>query len=372
MTQPLELTEDIPPGPDIRATGTTTCIAGERLTVTQKPRIADLVSVIIPVRNGEATIARCLEAVFASNYEHFEVIVVDDGSDDRSAGIIQDFPCALVRLPVHSGVSHARNIGAQHSHGDILFFTDADCLLNEDTLAMAVATLGTAGRDVVVGGTYTLEPADDRFFSAFQSVFINHAESRDRDNPDYIAAHAMVLYADTFEKSEGFSEDFMPILEDVDFSHRLRRTGHRLVMDPGIQVRHLFDYSLLGSASNGFRKSKFWTIYSIHNRDLLADSGTASRGLKLDVAALFGSILAALLVLGTGNAWFFIVIAVLMALSITVNRDLLRGFYRARGMGFALAAGAYYLLVYPLVVGVGGLAGLLSYHRYAGLLAAAD
>ncbi len=331
----------------------------------------ELVSIIIPVRNGEATIARCLEAALASRYERFEVIVVNDGSDDRSAEIIKTFPCTLVQLPGHSGTSTARNTGACHSHGDILFFTDADCLLNEDTLAIAVATLTAAGRDVVLGGTYTAQPADDRFFSAFQSVFVNHAESRDRDNPDYIAAHAMVLYADTFEKSGGFVEDFLPILEDVDFSHRLRSSGYRLVMNPGIQVRHLFDYSLLGSACNGFRKSKYWTIYSIHHRDLLADSGTASRALKLDVIALFGSVLAAALVLGTGNAWFSVLIAVLMALNITVNRELLQGFYRARGMAFALAASAYYLLVYPLVVGAGGLAGLLGYRRYAGLLEAA-
>ena len=331
----------------------------------------ELVSIIIPVRNGEATIARCLDAALASRYERFEVIVVNDGSDDRSAEIIKTFPCTLVQLPRHSGTSTARNTGACHSHGDILFFTDADCLLNEDTLAIAVATLTAAGRDVVLGGTYTAQPADDRFFSAFQSVFVNYAESRDRDNPDYIAAHAMVLYADTFEKSGGFVEDFLPILEDVDFSHRLRSSGYRLIMGPGIQVRHLFDYSLMGSACNGFRKSKYWTIYSIHHRDLLADSGTASWALKLDVIALFGSVLAAALVLGTGNAWFSVIIAVLMVLNITVNRELLQGFYRARGMAFAFAASAYYLLVYPLVVGAGGLAGLLSYRRYAGLLEAA-
>ena len=331
----------------------------------------ELVSIIIPVRNGEATIARCLEAALASRYERFEVIVVNDGSDDRSAEIIKTFPCTLVQLPRHSGTSTARNTGACHSHGDILFFTDADCLLNEDTLAIAVATLTAAGRDVVLGGTYTAQPADDRFFSAFQSVFVNYAESRDRDNPDYIAAHAMMLYADTFEKSGGFVEEFLPILEDVDFSHRLRSSGYRLIMGPEIQVRHLFDYSLMGSACNGFRKSKYWTIYSIHHRDLLADSGTASWALKLDVIALFGSVLAAALVLGTGNAWFSVIIAVLMVLNISVNRELLQGFYRARGMAFAFAASAYYLLVYPLVVGAGGLAGLLSYRRYAGLLEAA-
>ena len=161
------------------------------------------------------------------------------------------------------------------------------------------------------------------------------------------------------------------MLEDVDFSHRLRRTGHRLVMDPRLQVRHLFNYSLLRSVGNGFKKAKYWTIYSIHNKDLLADSGTASRALKLDVATLFGSVLVALFLLITGNAWFAVIIAVLMLLNIIANRQLVRVFFRARGMAFTLAASAYYLLVYPLAVGAGGLAGVLSYRRYARLLEAA-
>ena len=327
--------------------------------------MADLVSIIIPVRNGAATIARCLEAALASNYERFEVIAVDDASNDRSAEIIKTFPCTLVQLPAPSGASRARNVGASRSRGDILFFTDADCLLNDDTLAIAVERLSATGPSVVIGGTYTLHPADDRFFSAFQSAFIHYSESRGGENADYVATHAMALYAHTFRASSGFTEAYMPILEDVDFSHRLRRSGHRLVMDPRIQVRHLFNYSLLGSLGNGFRKAKYWTIYSIRNKDLLADSGTASRALKINVAALFASLLCALLVLRPGNAWLAVFIVMFMGLNITLSRELLRAFYRARGLAFALAASAYYLLVYPLAVGAGGLAGVLSYRRYA-------
>jgi len=330
--------------------------------------MADLVSIIIPVRNGATTIAHCLQAALASDYENFEVVVVDDGSDDRSVEIIKTFPCRLVELPGPSGASRARNIGARHSHGNILFFTDADCLLDTDSLAMAVASLKTAGRDVVLGGTYTVKPADDRFFSVFQSVFVHYAESRNRDNPDYIATHAMVLYADTFKKSGGFAEDFLPILEDVDFSHRLRKTGYRLMMEPDIQVRHLFDYSLMMSLRNGFRKSKYWTIYSLHNRDLLTDSGTASLAFKFNVAVLYTSLFASMLLAGTGNVWYGVIIAAVMMINITMNRNLLHGFYRTGGMVFAFAASAYYLLGYPLIAGAGGLTGLLSYRRYAGLL----
>ena len=87
------------------------------------------ISVIIPNRNGGAFIGKCLEAVFSTRYGRYEVIVVDDCSEDDSVEIIGKFPCRLIRLEKHSGASKARNTGAFHSTGQILFFTDADCLV---------------------------------------------------------------------------------------------------------------------------------------------------------------------------------------------------------------------------------------------------
>ncbi|HWR72893.1 MAG TPA: glycosyltransferase family A protein, partial [Nitrospirota bacterium] len=131
----------------------------------------NLISVIIPVHNGEATIGKCLEAVFASRYARFEVIVVDDRSTDDSPDIIGRYPCRLVRLETHAGASAARNAGARQSTGEYLFFIDADCVLQEDTLSRVNSALAGAG-PAVVGGTYTPLPFDSGFFSTFQSVFI--------------------------------------------------------------------------------------------------------------------------------------------------------------------------------------------------------
>ena len=56
------------------------------------------ISVIIPNRNGEKTIGLCLEAALASQYDNFEIVVVDDGSSDNSANIIARYPCRFIRL----------------------------------------------------------------------------------------------------------------------------------------------------------------------------------------------------------------------------------------------------------------------------------
>jgi len=65
--------------------------------------VTSSISVIIPNRNGAATIGKCLAAALASRHDNFEVIVVDDGSEDDSGEVIKGFPCRLIRLAQHGG-----------------------------------------------------------------------------------------------------------------------------------------------------------------------------------------------------------------------------------------------------------------------------
>jgi glycosyltransferase involved in cell wall biosynthesis len=320
------------------------------------------ISVIIPNHNGSATLAKCLEATFASGYSKFEVVVVDDGSEDNSLEIIKGFPCKLLSLDKHSGASKARNVGAHNSKGDILFFTDADCLLRKDTLSVVNKTFCEQGTDVIIGGTYTPIPRDKGFFSIFQSVFINFSETKKVDNPDYIAAHAMVIDARTFRQNGGFPENFLPILEDVEFSHRLRRSGYRLIMNPEALVQHIFNLSFLDSLRNAIRKSLYWTMYSIENRDLLADSGTASLELKSNVVSqLVNFILLALWVLSK-NFFFLAPLPLIFAFNISINRKLIRAFYVTKGFVFAFFAFIYYSMIYSFAVGIGAFAGVMKYY----------
>ena len=324
--------------------------------------MAPLISVIIPNHNGEKTIGRCLDAAFASQYSNFEVIVVDDCSADSSANIIKEFPCRLIRLTEHGGASKARNTGAQNSSGEALFFIDNDCLLQPDTLAKAAAAYEEEGPGVIIGGTYTPLPYDQKFFSIFQSIYIHYSETKNTQNPDYLATHAMLIAKNMFHKSGGFNEQFMPILEDVEFSHRLKKMGATLRMVPEIQVQHIFNFTLVRSMRNGIRKSKYWSIYSMKNRDLLSDSGTASREFKFNVLACFINILLIL----TGvllKTWLFMLpVLLLFGSNLFLNRHLVRSFYKVRGPFFAIPALVYYTFVYPFAVGIGVCSGIFSQH----------
>jgi glycosyltransferase involved in cell wall biosynthesis len=322
------------------------------------------ISVIIPNHNGSATLAKCLEAAFKSDYENFEIIVVDDGSEDGSMEIIKKFPCRLIRLEQHTGASKARNLGALNSRGDILFFTDADCLLEKNTLFQSSRTILEAGKDVIVGGTYTPSSYDASFFSGFQSIFINFSETKKLQNPDYIATHAMAMDAASFSQHGGFSENFLPILEDVEFSHRMRRSGKRLVMNSAILVQHIFNYTLFDSLRNAVRKSMYWTIYSINNKDLLTDSGTASLELKFNVISGFINICLLVLWIILQKSFLLAPLLLIGSLNIFFSRKLLNAFLGAKGFTFAVFAGIYYTLIYSLAVGAGAIAGVINYNRW--------
>jgi glycosyltransferase involved in cell wall biosynthesis len=326
------------------------------------PPAPPFISVIVPNHNGEKTIGLCLDAAFASQYDNFEVVVVDDCSTDNSTAIIEKYPGRFFRLAQHGGASKARNTGAQNSTGELLFFIDSDCILQPDTLAKAAGAYQEEGPGVIIGGTYTLLPYDRNFFSIFQSVYIHYSETKNPGSPDYVATHAMLIEKELFRKGGGFNEAFMPILEDVEFCHRLKKMGARLRMAPEMQVQHIFNFSLARSMRNGIRKSKYWSIYSIKNRDLLADSGTASREFKFNVLSCFLNILLVFLAVLLRNWVLLLPLLLLSGTNLYLNAHLVRSFYRAAGPFFAIPAVLYYTLVYPFAVGIGVCSALFSQH----------
>ncbi len=318
------------------------------------------VSVIIPNRNGSKTIGALLDALTGD--ENLEVVVVDDASEDRSIEVISTYRCKLIGLKRQRGASYCRNLGAGYSRGDILFFTDADCLVEPETVLKGAEMLRSLGRGVILGGTYTPLPQDRGLFSVFQSLFIYYSEIKRAQEPDYIATHALFIHREDFLKLGGFRDDLFPILEDVEFSHRARKSGFNLILEPALQVRHYFGYDLLKSMRNAVRKSHYWSIYSLQRGDLLVDSGTASHELKAVSAGWALSL--ATTIAGMVNPTCLLIPLLLFLLCLFISRHLLRTFFREGGMRVLLTAGLYFLFVYPLPVLVGGLSGLFRYMYY--------
>lgn len=127
-------------------------------------RVGKTVSVIVPVYNGERYLARCLESILGQTWEDMEILLVDDGSTDGSAGICDGFSEKDKRVrTVHTenkGVSSARNLGMELCKGDYIAFVDADDLLAEDMVEHLADLLEKTGCDVAGCGFRKLSAAD--------------------------------------------------------------------------------------------------------------------------------------------------------------------------------------------------------------------
>lgn len=100
-----------------------------------------LVSVVIPVYNGEQHIAETLRSVEAQDYRPLDIVVVDDGSIDETAGIVQSFPDVRYFRQENQGNGLARNRGLKEAKGEIIAMLDADDLWEPDKLTRQVGYL---------------------------------------------------------------------------------------------------------------------------------------------------------------------------------------------------------------------------------------
>jgi GT2 family glycosyltransferase len=211
-----------------------------------------LCSVIVPVYNGAATILRCLEALAGQTVAatSYEVIVVDDGSQDETAPRVQRWidlhPAVQVRLvrQPNTGPAAARNRGASLAQAPILLFTDADCA---PTPTWVAAMLAAFADPAVMGAKGVYRTDQQGVAPRFVQAEYEDRYDRMRGLPsiDFIDTYSAGYRRSVFLANGGFDTTFPTAsVEDQEFSFRLARQGLRLVFAPQAQVFHLHDHSL--------------------------------------------------------------------------------------------------------------------------------
>ncbi len=93
-----------------------------------------LLSIVIPTYNEEKTIGNCINSLFNQSYKKFELMIVDDGSKDRTEEIAKKFRKVKLIRGEHRGPGFSRNFGAKKAKGEILIFVDADMIFDKDYL----------------------------------------------------------------------------------------------------------------------------------------------------------------------------------------------------------------------------------------------
>ncbi len=244
-------------------------LAGESLPMNAEA--AGCVSVIIPARNEEINIERVVHSV-AQQERVREIIVVDDGSTDRTAEILEKLESKIPILRVlriesppkgWTGKTNAAAAGAIASTGDWLLFTDADTFHLPGSLVALLGKAETQGADLL-----SISPGQETPTwwerAVIPRVFVQLARwypYEEVSNPDSPRAAAngqyMLIRRAAYEKADGFASVRGEVLEDVAFARRIKSQGGKIVFLPGTDWVRTRMYRRFGEMWQGWTKNLY-------------------------------------------------------------------------------------------------------------------
>jgi glycosyltransferase involved in cell wall biosynthesis/4-amino-4-deoxy-L-arabinose transferase-like glycosyltransferase len=318
-------------------------------------------SVIVPVYNGEEHLGRCLDALQASSVAPLEIIVVDDGSTDRSGELARAKGVSVISTGSRSGPAHARNRGAGEARGDILVFIDADVAVHPDTLEKILAAFSAQLDLQALMGSYDDAPAERSVISLYKNLLHHYVHQQGRRRALTFWAGCGAVRRRTYLELGGMNETYTrPSIEDIEMGYRLHQRGYQCELHRDVQATHLKRWTLRSLIETDlFRRAVPWTELMLQLRvfpDDLNFSFVHKAGTLLALALpclLLASIVApaampAALASGAIFVW--------------LNRDLYRLFLARGGIKLALAAVPLHLL-YSLYCALGFGIGLLRHLR---------
>lgn len=223
------------------------------------------VSAIIPVYNAEVTLRQCLGSVLNQTYGNYEVVVVDNNSTDSTRGIIMEFQKKDARVRYiferHRSVGLARNTGIKESSGEILIFTDSDCIVPENWIEGLTGPIRCEDENVAAGpawdavGNYWTKNIQKRNMGAFEAKQKEkYIDCLDGNN---FAIKAALMKRLMFDPEIRMCDDF-------DFCIRLRRVAQIRYME-SVKVGHYHPSSFKKIIKMSFIRG-YWTarVYQKH------------------------------------------------------------------------------------------------------------
>jgi glycosyltransferase involved in cell wall biosynthesis len=301
--------------------------------------VSDLISVIIPVHNAAATLTRCLAAIDQSDHRDFECLVVDDGSTDGSAALVEVFGARILKVQGRKGPAHARNLASQVAVGDILLFIDADVCVEPGTLSrIARAFADDATLDAVIG-SYDDSPDAPNFLSQYKNLMhcFVHQQAERRASTFWTGCGA--IRRSVFLAANGFDERYVrPSIEDIELGARLVQAGRKIELDPALTVKHLKRWTFRGLLESDIRDRAIpWTLLILRERHMPNDLNVGWVQ-RLSVALTWLALLLAPL--------YWPASAIAVAIVIALNHGFYRFLAGRRGAWFAVRVVPLHLLYF--------------------------
>jgi glycosyltransferase involved in cell wall biosynthesis len=211
----------------------------------EKNEYCPKVSVIVPVKNGATYIRELLDSLMQVDYdrEMLEIIVVDGNSTDNTREIVSQYPVKLL-LEERPGLNAARNTGIKNSSGEIIAFTDADCIIQENWVSKIVENfrdpyVGCIGGNVVGYYDSFLSHYSDESFIPVMRIFGKKETLDSVKLPQkYPAGCNMAVRRDALNYVGFFDESIKYGFDEDELVERICRGGYKMVLDPKVLVRH--------------------------------------------------------------------------------------------------------------------------------------
>ena len=229
------------------------------------------ISVIVPARNEEPTIAACIESL-ALQPEIAEILVVNDQSTDKTADIVRGLTATIPRLrlletngvpPGWVGKNNAVALGASKAAQPWLLFTDADAELQPGATAGALQVAQKTGAALI---SYSPEQITESWYEKALIPFIycrlskkfSYATVNDPASPDAAAnGQFLLIRRDAYDAIGGHASVASEILEDVALARRAKATGYRLAFNSGKGIVRVRMYRSFASMWEGWTKNLY-------------------------------------------------------------------------------------------------------------------
>lgn len=308
-------------------------------------------SIVVPARNAADTIAETLCAILASDLprDDYELLVVDDASDDATATIAARHADKVVRLSGRSlGAAYARNRGVDLSHGEVVAFVDADVVVQPDTLSRMVATLAKDSNLDAVSALHDAKPGARNFVSQYWNLLLRFGEQRHLTDNVQFPSGCGAVRRSVLLAAGMFDEWRFPTasLEGVELGQRLQRSGRSLGVAPEIEVTRLKRWNLRAVCAEVWQRSTLLSRSLGYQRTRTSTPGevvfTLSRSLIPGIG-IVGSLTLVAAFLPEPRVG--IKGAIALGVLLVTNLPVYRFYARARGFGFAIAAVPVHLVV---------------------------
>ena len=228
-----------------------------------KSNTENKISIIIPAYNASQTLVRTMDAICNQSYKGLkEIIVVDDGSIDQTQDIVKKFTGIKYVYQENAGPASARNNGFYNSTGNILFFTDADCIPQSDWIDKALFHFRESNISVLAGSYGIANPNQILAKCIYEEILFRHKKFSNTMIKVF-GSYNFAIRRPVFGKLGGFDQTYTSASgEDNDLSYRIITAGYCIKFVSDMRVDHFHPTKILiylrEQFNHGFWRAKLY------------------------------------------------------------------------------------------------------------------